>query len=78
MLQKSRAKKRAASEYLTAKRSFYGFGARKTYLLVQYLIPRVPQCQSPRPNWDHPTPSPASECIPHPGTKGGGDTLACG
>ncbi len=27
---------------------------------------------SPRRNWDSPTPSPASECAPSPGTKGGG------
>jgi hypothetical protein len=29
---------------------------------------------SPRRNWDSPTPSPASECAPTPGIKGGGDT----
>jgi hypothetical protein len=40
-------------------------------------IPRVPQCLSTRPNWDPPAPSPASECVPIPGTKGGGNTLAC-
>jgi hypothetical protein len=27
---------------------------------------------SPRRNWDSPTPSLASDCAPHPGTKGGG------
>ncbi len=35
-------------------------------------IYRVPQCMSPRRNWDSPTPSLASECAPSPGTKGGG------
>jgi hypothetical protein len=39
---------------------------------------RVPQCMSPRWNWDSPTPSLASECAPPPGTKGWGGTLACG
>jgi hypothetical protein len=33
---------------------------------------RVPQCLSPRPNWDSPTPSLASECVPPPEQKGGG------
>jgi hypothetical protein len=33
---------------------------------------------SPRPNWDPPSPSLASECAPPPGTGGGGGTLACG
>jgi hypothetical protein len=33
-------------------------------------IPRVPQCLSPRPNWDHPTSSPASKCVPHPDQRG--------
>ncbi len=28
----------------------------------------------PRPNWDPPHPSPPSECVPPPGTKGGGGT----
>ena len=32
---------------------------------------------SPRRNWDSPTPSPASECAPPPGTKGGEGTLHC-
>ncbi len=48
-----------------------------TNYLVRYkectqsiYISRVPQCQSPRPNWDPPTPSPASECVP----QGGGGT----
>jgi hypothetical protein len=27
-------------------------------------ITRVPQCLSPRPNWDSRTPSPARECVP--------------
>ncbi len=27
---------------------------------------------SPRRNWDSPNPSPASECAPPPGLKGGG------
>ncbi len=39
---------------------------------------RVPQCLSARPNWDSPTLSSTSVCVPPPGTKGGGgDTLAC-
>ncbi len=39
-------------------------------------IPLAP-CMSRRRNWDPPAPSPASECAPPPGPKGGG-TLACG
>ncbi len=35
-------------------------------------LPRVPQCLSPRWNWDSPTPSPTSECTPPPRTGGGG------
>jgi hypothetical protein len=35
-------------------------------------IYRVPQCMSPRRNWDSPTLSLASECVPPSGTKGGG------
>ncbi len=36
-------------------------------------IPRVPQCLSPRPNWDSPSPlPPASVSPPSSGTKGGG------
>ncbi len=34
-------------------------------------IYRVPQCMSPRRNWDSPTPSRVSECAPPPVTKGG-------
>ncbi len=34
-------------------------------------IPRVPQCMSPCPNLDPPTPSPPSECVPSNGTKRG-------
>jgi hypothetical protein len=34
----------------------------------------VPQCLSPRWNWDKSTPFPASECAPPPPTKGGGHT----
>jgi hypothetical protein len=34
-------------------------------------IYRVPQCMSPRRNWDSPTPSLASECAPPPQAKGG-------
>ncbi len=44
-------------------------------------IPRVPLCLSLRPNWDYPTPSPASECVtppPPPEPKEEGNTLACG
>ncbi len=39
---------------------------------------RVPQCMSPRRNWDSPNPSLASECSSPPGTKRGGGTLAWG
>jgi hypothetical protein len=37
-------------------------------------ITRVQQCQSlsPRPNWDPPTPSLASECVPLPRNQRGG------
>ncbi len=35
-------------------------------------IYRVPECMSPRWNWDSPTPSLASERAPPPLTKGGG------
>ncbi len=35
------------------------------------FIPRVPQGLSPRRNWDSPTPSPTSDCLPLPWTKGG-------
>ncbi len=40
-------------------------------------IPRVPQCLSPRWNWDPHTPSPASECAlpPPPEPKGGGEEV---
>ncbi len=40
-----------------------------------HYIPRVPQCLSPRPNWDPPTPSSPSKCVPSPETKGGRHTL---
>ncbi len=43
---------------------------------LQYIY-RVPQCMSPRRNWDSPTPSHASECAPPRGTKGGVGTPAC-
>ncbi len=46
--------------------SFMSFWPQSTYM------PRVPQCMSPRPNWDPPTPLPQAS-LP-PGTKGG-DTL---
>jgi hypothetical protein len=36
-------------------------------------IYRVPQCMSPRRNWDSPTPSLVSECASPPETKGGGE-----
>jgi hypothetical protein len=39
---------------------------------VHIYVPRVPQCFSPRPNRDSPTPSPASECAPSPNKKRGG------
>ncbi len=34
-------------------------------------IPRVPQCLSPRANWDPPPPSPARKCARPPEPKGG-------
>ncbi len=37
---------------------------------TKYNIP-VPQCLSPRPNWDPPTPSTASECVPPLEQRGG-------
>jgi hypothetical protein len=40
--------------------------AQSTYIL------RVPQCMSPRRNWDSPNPSLASECAPPPRTGGEG------
>jgi hypothetical protein len=43
------------------------------YTQSSYLY-RVPQCMSPRGNWDSPTPSLASECAPPPRTKGGRHT----
>jgi hypothetical protein len=47
-----------------------------TYII--YL--RVPQCLSPRPNWDPPPPPlPQASVSPHPPEpKGEGNTLACG
>jgi hypothetical protein len=37
----------------------------KVYVYVYvYIVYRVPQCMSPRRNWDSPTPSPACECAP--------------
>jgi hypothetical protein len=41
-------------------------------------IPRVPQWLSSRPNWDPHPPSPVSECVPPPGTKGGTHSPAGG
>ncbi len=42
-------------------------------------IPKVPECLSPRPNWDSPIPSPASECaLPQEPKEGGGGILAGG
>jgi hypothetical protein len=44
------------------------------YLSQSTYIYRVPQCKSmfPRRNWDSPTPSPPSECVPPPRNQGGG------
>ncbi len=43
-----------------------------SYVIVQSTyIPRVPQCLSPRPNWDSPTPSPASDCASPRNQRGG-------
>ncbi len=39
------------------------------------IVPRVPQCMSPLPNWDPSTPSPASECVPPPRNQGGDTRL---
>ncbi len=39
---------------------------------VPTYIQRVPQCISPRRNWDSPNPSLASECAPPPQNPGGG------
>ncbi len=38
-------------------------------------ISRVPQCLSPRPNWDPPPPLPPASVSP---LESGGETLACG
>jgi hypothetical protein len=48
----------------------------KIHIFLEYP---VPQCLSPRLNWDSPTPSTASECVPPLGTKMGEgvNTLAC-
>jgi hypothetical protein len=41
-------------------------------------IPRVPQCLSPRPNWDPPLPLQQASVPPPPrNQRGGGYTLAC-
>ncbi len=49
------------------------FEAQSTY------IPRVPQCLSPRWNWDHLTSSPASECVMCiPPSNQREDRLTCG
>jgi hypothetical protein len=62
-----------ASTDLQVSMPISGIKAQSTY------INREVQCLSPRLNWDPPTPSPpASVFSPPPGTKGGGDTLACG
>ncbi len=47
------------------------FLPQSTYTI--YLLPRVPRCLFPRPNWDPPppNPSPPSECVP-PQNQGGG------
>jgi hypothetical protein len=49
--------------------SYVYFLLHGTKYLYKY---RVPQCMSPRWNWDSPTPSLASECSPPPGTNGSG------
>ncbi len=41
-------------------------------------IPRVPQCMSPRRNWDTPIPSPTNECAPLTLNQRRRGTLACG
>ncbi len=49
--------------------SYWAVQPQSTYIY------RVPQCKSPRRNWDSPTPSLASECAPAPlygVPKGGG------
>jgi hypothetical protein len=47
--------------------------ASTTCLVVKVQL-GVPQCMSPRQNWDSPNPSLASECGPPPRTGGGGHT----
>ncbi len=41
-------------------RTFFQNCPRTKYIYIY----RVPQCMSPRLNWDSPTPSPPSECAP--------------
>jgi hypothetical protein len=43
-----------------------------TLLATKYMYSRIPKCLSPRPNWDFPTPSPASEYAPPPPNRRGG------
>jgi hypothetical protein len=45
---------------------------------VDHKVRRVPQCMSPRRNWDSPTPSLASEYqyAPPPGNRGGAHSTA--
>jgi len=43
-----------------------GSGFRFATLPQSTYMYRVPQCMSPRQNWDSPNPSLASECAPHP------------
>jgi hypothetical protein len=59
-------RKHAASEYAT----HLQVRAQRTN------IDRVPQCMSPRRNWDSPSPSLASECAPSPEQKWGAHSPA--
>jgi hypothetical protein len=43
----------------------------RLYHKVHIYLEYIPQCVSPRWNWDSPTPSAASKCDLPPGTKGG-------
>ncbi len=53
-------------------RTFFQNCPRTKYIYIY----RVPQCMSPRLNWDSPIPSPAGECAPYPlvGGEGGDPT----
>ncbi len=65
-----------SKSHVSSKIGLRVWNSHKVHIFLEY----VPQCLSPRRNWDPPTPSLPSECTPHPGTKGEGGThytLAC-